>query len=236
MDTATEVKNQQILLASIRNEIIEASTALSKIYEEKKKVESEVLEASEELLDIKAVSKGVLAEISQAQIGLKNREIDANANVERAKKEVEVLKKQKKEAMSELKRVNEWIFNGQEALKSLRSELDTLSQEKVQKEEYIADTEDFKLKRDIAEGEYREILVNAKLASDELEAKQYSFEDKEKKTEEKLSTLQSEIGKAEIELQDLLNNKTRIEKDLQIYINRVEKAYKEQFPDKKFKV
>lgn len=236
MDKATEVKNQEILLASLRNEIIEASTALSKIYADHKSVKESIKDAEEELAIIKSESLTVLETVANANKNLDKRIADVNAICERAANEVKVLKVQKKEAMSELKRLNEWIFTAQETLKVITEKTEKLIKKADEKDAYISDIADFKALKESAEADYRDVLVNAKLTSDDIEYKTHKLEEKEKDAEAKFSVLRERTQKEQEKFNDAEAKRLKVEADLKIYIKRVEVAYKQQFPDKKFKI
>jgi chromosome segregation ATPase len=157
-------------------------------------------------------------------------------SIERAKKEVEVLKTQKKESMKELKRLNEWVYTAQEEQKKLGTNIVSLSEKQALKMDYIADIEDWKIKKEGAEEAYKEIVLDAKLVSDETEVKTTNCEQKVEKAEKKLAKLKEDSKIAKEKLDSFVKEKNKKEKDLEIYINRIEKAYKKQFPDKSFKL
>ena len=236
MDTATEVKNQKILLATIRRDIIEASTALTSLYADKTAIDSEILESKQELIKNQVASDSIFAAIEGEKESLRKTERDSVNGVERAKKEMKVLGTQKKESMKELRRANEWVYTAQEEAKKLNTSIASLVKEEALKKAYIADTEVFKDMRDEAEEAYKEILLDAKLITDETEAKRHNCEQEVSKAEEKLGKLKEDTKLAKQELNTFVREKNKKEKDLGIYINRVEVAYKKQFPNKAFKL
>lgn len=236
MDTATEVKNQKILLASLRREIIEASTGLTSIYSEKKTVEKEVEDSKQELILNQVASDSIFAAIQGEQEALRQTERDSVNSVRRAEKEVDILKIQKKESMKELKRQNEWVYTAQEEVKILNTSIASLTEKEALKTEYIDDIEVLKIKREEAEEAYKEILLDAKLVSDETEAKQVHCKQNVDKAEKMLKELKSEAKLEKQKLDSTVKERNKVESDLEIYINRIRIAHEKQFPDKGFKI
>lgn len=236
MNEATQVKNDKILLASIRVDITEATSKLSSVYKEEEAVSKRVVQTEDKLKEVQLLCIAEIEKMKAQEASLRKTERDADNAVKRSKEELKVLKTQKKESMKDLKRQNEWVFTAEELKKKLNRGNATLKVVERKKLAYISDIELFKVKKDVAEEEYKDILLKAKLVTDESDAKVHLNTEKVKSLKAEASVLTKDNKTSQSKLEHTTSERLRIEKDLEVYIGRVEKHYKKAFPELKMKL
>jgi len=236
MEPAIEITNQKILLANLRNDIIEASTTLTKIHKDIK-VQSVVLS----VLDTKVFdqelaiqeSGTLLKEQKELTEITKTLEGESKVAVKRFELEVEILKVQKKEAMTELKRLNEWVFTA-------KVEEDVLNERKAVLEANLANLDDEKTSVQdsitLLKEKYVEVVTNIKLSEDANKIQLEIISKEALEAEIRLTQTLKEQTKAEEALLDTENKRLRITLDLEIYTERTKKEYEKMFPDRIMKL
>lgn len=236
MEIETEIVNKKALLKNLRVEILEAAYAVSKNKEDAKTEEARVSLAKEQLKEIQDAASQAILEVKQAQEALRKSESDSWTSVERAEKELKVLKEQKKEAMKELKRVNEWVFEGETHHKTLKTASEALEIKSTKLSELVSEIPVLEAYKAKILTETKEAILEAKLSSDEIELKQAKLKQAEIDAHERMRFYQSEASLAKEQLDTTVNERTRILNDLEIYIQRVEKKYNEAFPELRMKL
>lgn len=236
MDTATEVKNQKTLLRSLKNDIIAASTLLSEKYAELKEVNKKVDKASDELLAHQLASDAVSESLSQEKAIFKKAEQDAANAVKRSEAELKVIKDQKKEALKELKRLNEWIHTAKAEQKALKGSITKLNKSIDRKKGFIDDIEQYEQKAEQARTQYQSIMQSCFAVQDETELKVHKSNEQLKKNEAQLAKIKQELADAKEELKKAKRESQKKYKDLSIYADRVEKQYEKAFPGRTIKI
>lgn len=231
-----EIKNSKALLSSLRNDIIQASTALSKILADVKVAEKQLEDVRLQLETDKASSLSVIELCDMQRADAKRKIQDAEGAVVRSKNELATLKTQKKEAMSELKNLNEWIFTAEERKKELDTDIVSLEKTAKEKEGYISDIADFKALSHTAKEEHRLVLVETKLANDESEALAEKSRAEVQKNKKELAEIEAKKKVALEELRKTQRHDKKVREELQIYIERVEKAHTQAFPQRTMKL
>ena len=233
---ATQLKNDKILLASIRSDITEATSELTNKNKEIEAADKRIAISEEKLKEIQLACITAIEEMKAEEVSLRKTEKDTNNAVKRSEKELEVLKQQKKDSMKELRRQNEWVFTAEEVKKTLNRSIATLKVVERNKLAYISDIEIFAEKKSVAEEEYKDILLKARLITDESEAVVAKNVEKLKNLRKESVSLGKQIATAKSKLEHTTSERLRIEKDLKVYIGRVEKHYKKAFPKLKMKL
>ena len=232
----TKLKNDKLLLGSLRNDIIEASTCLS---QHKQAVDEESILLEEKKAEIAILEERkdeIFAEIDEERKAIKQDKIDLESAKVRSEKELEVLNKQKRSAMSELRRLNEWNFEAKEEKDALEKLIKALLIIEREKKAYISDIKVYKEKTEEVKEAQQNVLIDIKLAEDESEAKVYKNTREVERLQDIVEVLQEKKEQAENLLATAIVDKERIEVDLEIYEKRVAKKYEEAFPGKKLKL
>lgn len=236
MEPATEIKNQTVLLASLRNDIIEASTALSQNLKDVK-VKQEKLAEIEKDLAIKTIISQEearhLGSLMDAQKVAVNTRIEAEEAVKRTKAEIGILKVQKKEALNELKRLNEWVYTAKLAEDELLAKKALLEANIAELKTEVAFLE---LAKKDAEAEYRAVVLEIKLALDSGKSELSQITLEVEKAQLVLVSTKKEQEKAEMAVLDADNKKRQIEIDLEIYTVRIKDEYEKTFPGRIMKL
>lgn len=230
------IKDKKALLASLREDIIQASTALTKIHAEKKQTHEDLARVKNEQVLIEDTCRIALAEVQREKEYAKNLIQDAQVHVTRMHQEIAVLNTQKKESMSELRKLNEWVFTAEEAKNTLIKELADLEKQAKAKESYIADLSHFKALKEEAEKEYRVVLVETRLAIDESEALKEKSDTQVSENKKILTKIESDLNVAKEELRKTQIHDNRVREELKIYVERVEKAHSAAFPKRTMKL
>lgn len=232
----SDIENQKALLKSIRSDVSQASNELTKLYEDEALIKERIVEAQEHLESIQYAVQKELAHLGAEQKALKHAEQDFERNKKRLIAETETVKQQRTRALNELTKTNEWILtaehnrdNLEETLKAQRAEL--REQKAIQ-----AETKKLRSKLKVIKEEITQELLDIKLKRDDFELKQHNALASVKQAQKELEALAKQRQREEEALTTALNERTRIEKDLQIYIERVEKHYQKAFPELKMKL
>ena len=231
-ETEIKVTNDTILLRSLRNDIIEAQTRLSGIYAEAKYQEKIIERKNLDLGDLQKEKSDLFMEMKAERdsVQLSHKDLE-NAKI-RSEKELLVLKNQKKESMSELRKLNEWNSNAREEKDGLKLVITELLELEKDKKLFVQDIKDVKELLDEKNEEYRLALVEVDLLKVDAEA----FNDKNSKRvgilQEEVKVLEKKKEMSEIELADTLIYKKKVEVDLNIYQQRIQKEYEKTFPEK----
>jgi len=235
-ETEIKVKDNTVLLKSLRNDIIEASTTLTVIKTEVDEQDAilgnkvqEIAILEQKTVDINAGVEEERKAISQAKIDLENAK-------RRSEKELEVLNKQKRSAMSELRRLNEWTHNAREEKESLKLSISELLSLEKEKKEVIIDIGEFRSALLEVKEEYREILVDTKLAQESSEAELDRNNRGLQKLQEQILVLDDKKAMLELSMAETLRNQKEIQVDLGIYEKRIKEKYEKEFPNKTIKL
>lgn len=236
MKQETEIKDKKILLVSLNRDIVQASEKLTAVLVE--------IENSENRLKLSlAQEKSVLESIKQEHINLEQRENDiknyakdAQLAVSRSQSELSALKRQKTEAMKELRRLNDWILTAEEREQELKTVLAELESKSYLKTEFVADLEQIKAERveekeinRLLQQEFDTLTLEITLARESLDA---FLAEKEQKEQE----LAQKQQKAEENLKELEQRDKKIREELALYEERVREKYSEAFPARELKV
>lgn len=236
MDTETEIKNKMILLSQIRLEIVEETKKLTSIKKAVEKERENIVLAVEQLTEIRTATDEELAALREEKKQLFQARKDLEMAENRAKEELNVLKKQKKEAIKELGRINDWVFTAKDELKDTKKENDrlmALNKKKVGLKNEIEKQEE---RLEALRFEAAKKITDAKLKMDEAVLKEAKVNELAIDARKKEEALLENLKKSRQELADTVKKKDRIEKDLAIYIERVEKHYKKAFPELKMNI
>lgn len=232
----TKEKNDKILLKSLRNDIIEASTALSQIKEELRTQCAIVEEKRSEVAILNELKLSVMDSIGKEKENLKNSYKDLEKAENRSKKELEILKTQKKEAMSELRRLNDWNFTALEEKKALEVRISQLTEIEKKKKEYISDISFYEDRLLEIKEKQRIVLIDIKLSEDTSEALLDSQNKKLERMKEEVAVLEVKKTEAETLLARAIIERDRIKVDLEIYEKRIRNEYSKVFNGKEIKL
>jgi len=235
-EQVTETTNAIITLDSIRKDIIEASKQLSSLYSEKKLVLEVIEKRENELRQKETAIQEAETIMKDRSTQLSDQEKKAQGAVVRSNEELDVLKKQKSDAMTELSRINDWIFSGEREKALLNIEIESLQKISVTKKQYIKDIEEYSIKRDSLLKENADALAEKRNISEKSEQKLLEVQKKVEDAVQELLKVEDSLERAKSELNNAVTEKMRIHKDLEVYISRVEKKYKKAFPELKMKL
>jgi len=225
-----EVKNQELTLASIRSDTIQAAKELSELYAEHASVRAEIdagraLQAKEEE-SLARANKELEDERSRMRAERKAHE----DWVSRSRKELEVLKAQKKEAMSELSRINEWIFSGENRKRELDGQvaylLERLKDKKALEDSILALIEE----KNVAEAERNVVKLDIQLSKDSAENELIRVRKELGEADAALTVCKTALIEEEQKLNDYRNERVKLKRDTDIILSRIEKKYEEAFP------
>lgn len=225
-----EVNNAETNLASIRSDTIQAAKDLTELLQKKKLIEGEIEEAEDKLASTKEACATALKELEDERSRMR---MERKAHIdwtERSKKELEVVKSQKSAAMSELKRLNEWIFSGEATVKELEAKLKDLHEQENSKKSLESDIIAVRAEKEEAEQERNSVRLETRLAVDEAENALIKARDELAKAETRLKEATDARIKEEESYTTTRNDHARIKEDLAIYVARVKEKYEETFP------
>lgn len=230
-EQAVQVKNAELTLDSIRKDILEETEILTGIHNAKKKVLEDVAKAE---ANLEQRNKDVVS-AEQALVDERLRMVDErkthDSAILRKKEEAKVLEKQNSQAMTELGRVNDWILTAETNKTTLDETLKSLKDQEGSLNAYIISLAGIKEEHGQASENLEKAKAEVALVVDEALAKTEALK---KEAEQAVLTRDSAHGETETErtaLTELKTEQSRIAKDLQVYIARVEEKFGEAFPD-----
>lgn len=235
-DRDREIKEKEALYLSLKEDILLATTELSSKLKEKKALLKYIEEAEEKLKEISehAQKRIDAAEAAEAHSVVTFQE--SKAAVKRAASEIEVLVKQKKEAMKELKRINEWIFSSEDSLKELQKEEKKTKARVARARSLEKDIASLEIEKEKAIEEQRLVKAETTKLLQKVKSETKKLELAEKKAAEFTEKKKKEAQVATEELHRAVVEKKAIEKDLEVYIKRIKKDYKKAFPKLEMKI
>lgn len=229
-ESKRKVKNSELKLAGLKQEIVQVTRELSSIYERRDQAKKELIEEYR-----KAQNRAKELDSREEELSVRRREIEAER--EKLKKEalehigtIRNLKKEEKELMKQVSRLSSYVLGTDEELKSKSDRIQVL--DKKIKDSKIIEEEISRLEKEHA----------SKIQSvDILQKNIGKLKDQEK---ELITTFNQKLGeiqrKAEIAVDQAVKAQDRNTtldkeydkkvKDLDVYIKRAEIVYKKAFP------
>lgn len=229
--TSVEIRNQELTLEGLRAETQTTAADLSQVLQQTTEATAHLEQIRKEAA---AVHEQIAEErnklqVSQLELDEKKREWDSQKGAR--EKEIAILADQKKAAMRDLHNINEWIFKANEEYEQKQHELRDLNKEIAEahrlaervlaiQDEIVALEE----QRTNANIEYSLARDNALIELKDLEwKKQKAIEIRDKAVEETLE--------AENDRQRTIQERKRIQQDLEVYVRRIEAHYQKAFPE-----
>lgn len=229
----TKVKNDIILLGSLRNDIVEASTTLTVIKKDVDEQDNVLDEKRQEIAILEQKKVDEMSELEREKAELIQSNIQLENAKKRSKEELSVIDRQKRDAMSELRRLNEWNFDAKNELDKYKDILSELLFMEKEKRNYLLD---YSKKAEEEIENYRITLIDIKLEHDNLIAILDKNTRELVKIQNELLSLNEEKENIEESMAETIREKKRIEVDLDIYSKRIAKEYKKTFPKKIIKL
>lgn len=234
--TEAEIKNAELTLASLRSDTLKAAADLTEAFAAKDKAEKETEEALKTLSEAQNATAKAFKELEDERARMRMERAAHEAWVARAKKELDVLKTQKSEAMSELARINEWIFSGENTKRELDLKIVNMQEQLIEYDRIGNAIIDLRDQKHLAEQERNTVQLEANLARDEAENVLLNLKAEKEEVEKGLAIAKEMREQEEIKLYDLRNDRLRIQKDIDVIVLRLEEKFGEAFPELKMKI
>jgi chromosome segregation ATPase len=230
MMNETEIVNAELTLASIRSDTIQAADDLSGLLQEQKAVRESIVLEQAELETAKADMVRANKELDDERTRMRAERKAHEDWVERNKRELEVLKQQKKEAMAELKRLNDWIFSGEARQRELEGKVADFEVLSAKKKSLEGEILDLIAQKELATTDRNQVKLETSLALDASEVALNKIKTEREEAEKALASATKEREQEEIKLSDYRNERAQLKKDTDVVVARIEEKFGEAFP------
>lgn len=233
---AIESKNSELLLASIREDIANAAKELTEIYKKRDEGLGQINHIQGTILEMELGLKEKQDRLKEEKEQFKAEKEQWEAKKKEGQNEVFALKKKIKEAVKELAWVNEKIMKGEEDAKEYEKLSERYTDLILKCDSTSQKISDLEVQKESLESKVNTLRIEH---SEGIDKYNQSLNEITKQVEKLKKEAQEAVEKrdqADQEYTRIQNEAARKERDLQIYINRVEALYNKAFPELRMKL
>lgn len=236
MKKEVEIKNLELTLHSLKQDVEEAAKSLTKIYKDK----DEAVKQQTDAVEKREKEEQKVEKLKQYQTEISNNILAEKQNLsitlDYAHQKVNKAQKLEKKAIEKLIKTNNLIEGASQDLDALVHQKDILGEQLMRRAELLMDVEDIKKEiGDLRDERNIEMANLNKLEADYQDTlKELNTTLSEHRKETKDLEERAELAKQRNE--DFSREYQKRKKDLEIIVNRIEKEYQRTFPNRQLKI